>query len=266
MHRVDADGYITVLGNRRFVDRSLPTYEGTVDGAYWNNAVQEEICNVVTYAGLTLRTSGAADESAGWTQLRDAIFSSGKISNAGLANDLDISKCSQGEIDISYGGYAYIMTHDGASFGSGSSSLITEYLRKGINFLGTSSPGSVSSNTRWAIFDISGPLSLATSVDATTLADATVGSHSHIIGTRYILSSLYDIGIPDSVKLFGAMIHNNQSGVRGITGNCQVEFDDTVGGNWALHTVIHHHSTGPDIPFDTSEPIYMTVFFDGSYL
>lgn len=85
MHRVDSDGYIIVSGKRRYIDQNLPGTPGTVDSSYWSNAIQEEIAGLIEYAGLTLAASGAADEAAGWQQLRQAIFSSGKIDSAALA-------------------------------------------------------------------------------------------------------------------------------------------------------------------------------------
>lgn len=97
MHRVDTDGYTTVGGERRFINRSMPAEEGTIDGAYWNNAVQEEIVTVIEHAGLTLRASGAADETAGWDQLKTAIFDSAAITGAAITNaSIGLAKLTSG--------------------------------------------------------------------------------------------------------------------------------------------------------------------------
>lgn len=97
MHRVDTDGYTTVGGERRFINRSMPAEEGTIDGAYWNNAVQEEIVTVIEHAGLTLRASGAADQTAGWDQLKTAIFDSAAITGAAITNaSIGLAKLTSG--------------------------------------------------------------------------------------------------------------------------------------------------------------------------
>jgi len=95
MHRVDADGYKTVSGKRRFEDQSLPGTAGTLDAELWKNAVQEELCNLIEYTGITLKSTGLIDEASGWNQLRQAIFSSAKIDSAaitdGAINDLKLN-------------------------------------------------------------------------------------------------------------------------------------------------------------------------------
>lgn len=79
MHRIDYDGYTIEGGNRRFIDQNEPSTPGTILGAEWMNAVQEEICNVLTYAGETPSASAAADRAFGWAGLRNAIFLSRAI-------------------------------------------------------------------------------------------------------------------------------------------------------------------------------------------
>ena len=120
MHRTEGDYFVIEDGKRRFHDRALPLYHGTVDTAEYNNAVQEEIANVIEYAGLTLAADAGSDRSAGWHQLRDSIFLSGKIGTAAIADgaithaklasaavkndnlytDLSLSKFSQGTINV----------------------------------------------------------------------------------------------------------------------------------------------------------------------
>lgn len=86
MHRVDSDGYVTEGGLRRFADQNLPTLAGTLDGAEWNNAVQEEICNAIEASGLTLNTDATSDRADGWNQLATAIFNNHAIGTDALAN------------------------------------------------------------------------------------------------------------------------------------------------------------------------------------
>ena len=111
MHRTDGNGYVEVGGERRFADRNLPTYAGTIVEEQSMNAIQEEICNVIEYAGLTLRSSGATDESAGWTQLRDAIFSSAAIGTDAVSA-ISLSKISNGTLDIDSASYDNNLTMD----------------------------------------------------------------------------------------------------------------------------------------------------------
>jgi len=70
MHRVDSLNYVTTGGKRRFKESPAP---GTTLGKDFKNAVQEEVCQVVEAAQLTLAVSGAADESANWGQMLAAV-------------------------------------------------------------------------------------------------------------------------------------------------------------------------------------------------
>lgn len=122
MHRTEGDGYVTESGFRRFVDQNLPSTPGTVHPAEWDNAVQEELCYLITAAGLTVAPTAIADRSAGWHQLYDAIFDSEAIDTGALADDAvinaKIGDCglskliyvhSDGGVDIDYpsGGNTY---------------------------------------------------------------------------------------------------------------------------------------------------------------
>lgn len=108
MHLFDGVGYIEVEGKRRFKDRELPTYIGSRPDDEIMNAMMYEIAQVVEAAGLTLATTGAADEAAGWGQLKQAIFESAAIDTAALTDgavtdakitDFNLSKAS-GSISI----------------------------------------------------------------------------------------------------------------------------------------------------------------------
>lgn len=96
MHRTHGDGYNDEGGYNRFIDQALPTIPGTVDTAEYNNAVQEEICNVIEMTGGTLNGGGnngdpAADRAAGWHQLYDTIFQGGHITDAAI-DEISFSK------------------------------------------------------------------------------------------------------------------------------------------------------------------------------
>jgi len=102
MHRIDYDGYTTESGARRFIDQSNPGVPGTVMGAQFFNAVQEEMIAIVLFAGLTPSASASADRSAGWHQVRDAIFSSGKIDTPALADGaVENAKIADGAVGAS---------------------------------------------------------------------------------------------------------------------------------------------------------------------
>ena len=106
MHRTEGDGYVLEGGLRRFKDRNLPTYIGTIDTAEYNNAVQEEICSIIETLGGTVAVDAATDRTAGWHQLYDLIFQSEKITDAAIS-DFDLAKAF-GEIAIGSGGTTWV--------------------------------------------------------------------------------------------------------------------------------------------------------------
>lgn len=69
MHRTEAAGNDSNL----YVNQVLPGTPGTILDASDRNAVQEEICDVIESAGLTLRTAGADKTAAYKGQLKEAI-------------------------------------------------------------------------------------------------------------------------------------------------------------------------------------------------
>ena len=104
MHRTHGDGLQDEGGYNRFIDQNLPTVIGTVDTAEYNNAVQEEICNVIELTGGTLNGGGlngdpAADRAAGWHQLYDTIFLGGHLTNAAI-DELTFAVMTGGIINI----------------------------------------------------------------------------------------------------------------------------------------------------------------------
>lgn len=127
MHRVDSTGYVTESGKRLFINRNLPSVPGTTVGAEWKNAVQEEIAQLIEYAGLTLSASAAADKTAGWDQLKTAIFESAAIDTAAIKNDaitnakidgVSLSKLEDGITDITkvYSTVEHILNIDPTEF------------------------------------------------------------------------------------------------------------------------------------------------------
>jgi len=90
MHRIDADGYIEASGKRYFQDQSdgPPPIAGTIDHSLWNNAIQEEICLFLEELGVTLAVDGAADETAGWHQMRDKLVLDGGLNAANLTGSI----------------------------------------------------------------------------------------------------------------------------------------------------------------------------------
>ena len=92
MHRIDADGYIEISGKRYFQDQDdgPPPIAGTIDHSLWNNAMQEEIAQFLEALGVTLAVDGAADEAAGWSQLKDTLTVDGGINCAVLRGVINI--------------------------------------------------------------------------------------------------------------------------------------------------------------------------------
>ena len=70
MHKVDTAGSSSGM----WVDKNPPTVPGTLMGKNWHNAVQQEIVQTIEAMGITIASSGAADASAGFHQLRQALF------------------------------------------------------------------------------------------------------------------------------------------------------------------------------------------------
>lgn len=257
MHRVDADGYTTVSGDRRFIDRALPTEEGTVDGSYWSNAVQEEIAQVVERAGLTLRVSGAADETADWGQLEEAIFDSQALSNGALANDLSLAHFSQGQ--MSFGE----LTFDETQLLFGTSGVVsTHFHRKGIRHFGSGAPGTIHPYMRPAVMDITSFISGASVSNAET---ETASGHTHVIGKKY--DNTQNTNIEDSTQIFDAKVSLVQAGGNTTSATCEVEFGPSGGGGskWEVVRIIQTMGAAGD-DLSSASAVYLTVYFDGNYL
>lgn len=75
MHRTEGEDYILEGGKRRFAAANPPSQKATRLPAEFMNAVQEEICNVITAANpaIALNADAAADRAAGWGQLLKAL-------------------------------------------------------------------------------------------------------------------------------------------------------------------------------------------------
>lgn len=99
MHRTEGDGYVLESGKRRFIDQNLPSVPGTVDTGEYNNAVQEELCNLIELSGGTIATGASSDRSAGWHQVYDQIFEGGHITDLAI-DELTFNIISGGIIDI----------------------------------------------------------------------------------------------------------------------------------------------------------------------
>ena len=81
MHRTDAEGYTTIAGKRYFIDEALPATPGSIVGADWMNATQEELIGVILAAGLVPAASGSLDTK---DQVKKSIFESQAIGTAAL--------------------------------------------------------------------------------------------------------------------------------------------------------------------------------------
>jgi len=91
MHRTEGDGFVIETGKNRFKDQALPTYTGTVDTAEYNNAVQEEICNLIELLGGTVEPDAATDRTNGWQQLYDLLLDDENITDAAMFS-IDLAK------------------------------------------------------------------------------------------------------------------------------------------------------------------------------
>lgn len=123
MHRTQGNGYVLEGGLRRSHDRQLPTYVGTVMPSELVNAFQEELANAIERAGLTLNATAAADRTAGWGQLEEALFDSEALGTTALEDgavttdkiyDCDLSKLSY---DVDSGGADITRSSGGVDYG-----------------------------------------------------------------------------------------------------------------------------------------------------
>jgi hypothetical protein len=122
MHYTEGFGRKTVGGGvYEHEDQSLPGTPGTSVSAEMMNAFMYEMANIVTYAGLTVKSTAAADRSSGFIQVRDAIFSSAKIDTAALAplavtdakiNDVSLTKFTDGTAAFTVDGGLFTNTFD----------------------------------------------------------------------------------------------------------------------------------------------------------
>jgi hypothetical protein len=127
MHYTEGFGRKTIgSGVYEHEDQSLPGTPGTSVSAEMMNAFMYEMVNIVTYAGLTVKSTAAADRSSGFIQVRDAIFSSAKIDTAALAplavtdakiNDVSLTKFTDGTVAISTIDGTHTDTMDMSRFG-----------------------------------------------------------------------------------------------------------------------------------------------------
>lgn len=72
MHRIDTPGHVNNKFQSGDPNANPPVYS-TRGSPNWFNAVQEEICNAIIQAGLTLSASGLADSLTKYLQLTNAI-------------------------------------------------------------------------------------------------------------------------------------------------------------------------------------------------
>lgn len=75
MHQTEGQNYNGSdpdIAGRAFKDETAGT-PGSTMIAEWANAVQQELKNAIEAAGLTIASTGAADRTAGWAQLAQAI-------------------------------------------------------------------------------------------------------------------------------------------------------------------------------------------------
>lgn len=98
MHRVTDDRNYQdppASGIRRYINQNLPSEAGTKVQGCDLNAIQEELCNIITLNGGTVvgdgdanrATACADDKTAGWRQLYDTIFESGNIGDDAITDD-----------------------------------------------------------------------------------------------------------------------------------------------------------------------------------
>lgn len=151
MHRTEGDDYVLEGSLRRFHDQELPTYNGTVDTAEYNNAVQEELCYIIEATGTIVADGAVTDRADGWHQVYDAIFTQGNIDSDSIGS-LILDRLVDGELNITRGAYNISANPTELSMNSGALSATLTFNALALAAAGgaenTVSPGGVT--TRFA--------------------------------------------------------------------------------------------------------------------
>lgn len=130
MHRTWGTGYVEEDGGKhRYIDQNPPTVPGTIDVADSNNAIQEELCNIVelVFGEGTLNGGGAngtpsADKAAGWRQLYDAIFNGSHITDSAI-DEITFAKIS-GNIALTEGSHSWYQSSERLQYVEGTENVI----------------------------------------------------------------------------------------------------------------------------------------------
>lgn len=147
MHRTEAAGN---SGNL-YVDKNLPATAGTTLEASDRNAVQEELCNAIERAGLTLKTKAT---DADFDQLETALFDTELTRSAGyvLSDNADASRLVLRPPRTSDGSYQNALE----SVVTGVRSITIGQSGVAFTGAGITAANSATSAERWTEYSVSG--------------------------------------------------------------------------------------------------------------
>lgn len=85
MHRIEGDGFVVEDGKNRYTeDGNTPTV--VTDEAM--NAIQEELCNLITACGVTVESTASDDRTNNWEQLVKAILNANALGATAMSTAL----------------------------------------------------------------------------------------------------------------------------------------------------------------------------------
>ncbi len=273
MHRTTADGHVIENGKRRFENQDLPLKPGTADTAGYNNAVQEELCNIVELTGGTLATDENTDRNGGWRQVYDAIFKGGNIGvdaigtlNGRVTWDNGVAKT-----EVAGGG---VEMNSGASFGVVSTYQVsvreqavpapvaaqTAITKKGITFHGTNHVSqTVATPYAWATFELPSALKHL-GIPPSTSTAAVIG---FTLSRADPTDPAIQLPVPATLPILAAHVRYTAAG--GVV--CTVPALMALTPSHActdINVICDAQPASPFLPPDLTKPITITVMYDAS--
>jgi hypothetical protein len=286
MHRTEGADRVLESGLWRYHDQALPSYPGTEIPAEALNAMQEEICNLISLSGGTVAASAAADRSANWRQMYDRIFKSQALDSDSVGS-LILDRLIDGNLDIARGTRQVKLDPLELSFSNGSTSpqIIADY--SGVEARDKpTSPTSKSEMNSGAVYTYDIADNFLTAIvprgisfygsahptDDTSVRynkakiDATSSSLTYSWNSTHkwwAVSSSLDTGIPATCQILGiSAYYKNGTYFFNSPVHAEIVYDTAGTGHvWISPDIIGSSSYAP-----TVSTLYFVIEFDGKNL
>jgi hypothetical protein len=289
MHRTTADGHVIENGKRLFEDQDLPLKPGTADTAGYNNAVQEELCNIVELTGGTLATDENTDRNGGWRQVYDAIFENGNIKTESLKDGAVTAPKLASPLESAvawrreWTGGALVNMHlvDGISSrltavqsgtqtaettvmatgtkvrGMGTKDTVAKYEAGGITFEGADHVGSAP--IAWATFELPSALKHLGVPPSTSTAASTGFTLSRANPTDPAIQ----LPVPATLPILAAHVRYTAAGGAVCTVPALLALTPSHACT-DINVICDAQPASPFLPPDLTKPITITVMYDAS--